>query len=240
MGYRSKSIKTAPGTQLLPPDTTISPVDRWRNAVFDVLALPVVMAMPKLSPDIVEGPLPLHYGFKRWDWRTERALEIALAKRALGRYDAADVLEVGNVLGFAGTHGHTVVDKYEAGAGVVNEDIMTYDPRRRFRLVLCISTLEHIGWDEDPREPEKAAAALDVMSALGDDLLITIPVGYHRQLERSFVDGPFDSVALAVKASRRARWERRPLTDVAKVRYGTPYAYGNGILIGTRTSARSS
>ncbi len=240
MGYRSKSIKTAPGTQLLPPETSISPVDRWRNAVLDVLALPVVLALPKLSPDIVGGPLPLHYGFKRWDWRTERALEIALAKRALDQYDPADVLEVGNVLGFAGTRGHTVVDKYEAGAGVVNEDIMTYDPGRTFRLVLCVSTLEHIGWDEDPREPDKAAAALDVMAGLGDDLLITIPVGYHRQLERSFVAGPFDSVTLAVKTSRRARWEQRPLSDVSKVRYGTPFAYGNGILIGCRSSARSS
>ena len=234
MGYRSKHIKTAPGTVILPPDTTISTRDRVRNAVLDVAALPIVAARRGSSPDIVGGPVPLHYGFKRWDWRTERGLELALAERSSSRHAPAATLEVGNVLAFAGVTGHTVVDKYEAGEKVLNVDIMEYRPERKFGLVISISTVEHIGWDEEPREPGKAAAALDVMAGLGDALLITMPVGYHRELEQAFIDGPFDSVALAVKKSRLGIWARRPLTDVPAVRYGYPYAYGNGILIGTR------
>ena len=234
VGYRSKQIKAAPGAVILSPDTTISGRDRLRNAVLDVAALPIVAISRGSKPDIVGGPVPLHYGLKRWDWRTERGLELALAERAASRHAASETLEVGNVLAFAGIKGHTIVDKYEAGSGVLNVDIMEYQSERRFSLVISISTIEHIGWDEEPREPQKAAAALEVMARLGDSLLITMPVGYHRELEQSFIKGPFDSVVLAVKTSRIGRWTRHPVSDVNDIRYGSPYAYGNGVLVGTR------
>jgi hypothetical protein len=157
-----------------------------------------------------------------------------LAKRAISQFRVDDILEVGNVLGFAGVVGHTIVDKYEVGPGVVNVDIMEYRPERQFKLVVSISTVEHVGWDEVPEQPSKAAEALEVMGALGEALLITIPVGYHPQLEDSFVSGPFDDVALAVKTSRVGRWVRRPLDEIPNLQYGRPYAFGNGVLIGTR------
>jgi hypothetical protein len=144
------------------------------------------------------------------------------------------VLEVGNVLRFAGITGHTVVDKYEPGKDIINVDIIDYEADRLFDLVVCISTLEHVGWDEAPRDPNRAVIALDAMSRLGGDLLITIPVGYHRPLEQHFINGPFDNVTLAVRTSRLPRWEPRPLTELAPLQFGKPYAAGNGILIGTR------
>jgi len=104
----------------------------------------------------------------------------------------------------------------------------------RFSLVVSISTLEHVGWDEEPKDPDKAAAALAAVDRLGDELLVTIPVDYHRGFEQVFIDGPFDSVVLAVKTSRRGVWERRPLSELSDVRYGHPYALGNGILVGVR------
>ena len=234
MGYRSKQIKAAPGAVILSPDTTISATDRLRNAALDVAVLPVLAFNRRSQPDVIGGPVSLHYGFKRWDWRSERGLELALAARSVSRFAKSDILEVGNVLAFAGISGHTVVDKYEAGAAVINVDIMDYRPERRFGLVVSLSTVEHIGWDEEPREPGKAAAAIEVMAGLGEALLVTMPVGYHRELEQSFVNGPFDSVVLAVKTSRLGRWETRPLDEAAKTQYGKPYAFGNGILIGVR------
>ena len=234
MAYRSKRIKAAPGTVIVSPTATMSGRNRLRNAALDVATLPVVLAGPRVSPDIVDGPVPLHYGFRRWAWRSERALEIALAQRAVADFANDEILEVGNVLAFAGRTGHTVVDKYELGAGVLNVDILDYAPGRRFGLVVSISTLEHIGWDEEPQEPAKAAAALQIMADLGDALLVTMPVGYHRELERAFIDGPFSSVALAVRTSRRCHWVKRPLSEVPGIQYGHPYPFGNGILVGTR------
>jgi hypothetical protein len=232
--YRSKKIAAVDGAQIVAGAAAVRTSDRVRNGVLDVLALPYVAAT-RASKPVVDGTTAnLHYGFRRWDWRTERGLELALAKRFWAQRERTDVLEVGNVVQGIGLTGHTIVDKYERGPGVLNVDIMDYEPTREFAGVLCISTLEHIGWDELPQDPDKAGQALRRIATMGRDLLITIPVGCHRQLEREVIDGPFDRVALAVKTSRTARWEQRPLEDVDNHRYGSPFAYGNAVLIGIR------
>jgi hypothetical protein len=234
VAYRSKKIKASLGTEIVAPEKVVTGSERVRQALLDAVALPFVAVLPRRSVVIGGAEVDLDYGFRRWNWRSERALEIGLARRAMRNREPEDVLEVGNVLAFAGLSGHTVVDKYELGDGVLNVDIIEYRPTRRFGLVICISTLEHIGWDEIPRDPNKAAAAMRTMCDMGDSLLMTIPVGWHRQLEREFVAGPFDLIELAVKTSRLARWERRPLAVVNRIEYGRPYANGNAILIGSR------
>ena len=234
MAYRSNHIRAAPGVDIV-RDNAMSTRSRWRNGVLDVLVLPYVAATRRSRPDVLDGPVPLHYGLRRWDWRTERGLELALAARAVAGVAPADVLEVGNVLAPAGlADGHTIVDKYEVGPGVLNVDIVDFEPDRRFRLAVCVSTLEHVGWDEEPRDPDKAGEALDRIATLADGLFVTIPVGHHRALEDRFVTGPFDDVVLAVRTSRTARWEPRPLAERGSIRYGEPYACGNGVLIGRR------
>jgi hypothetical protein len=236
MGYRSNRIRAVEGVEILPPALPFSTRRRVWNAVLDVAALPLVAVGPRRRVDVGDGIVDLYYVFRRWSWRSERALEIALGIRAVAGYSATDVLEVGNVLPLAGILGHTVVDKYEAGSAVLNVDIVDYAPGRLYKLVVSLSTLEHVGWDEEPRDPAKAGVALDTVGRLGESLLITIPVGYHREFEREFLDGPFDSVVLFVKTSRIARWERRPLSDLMAVHYGRPFALGNGVLIGRRAS----
>jgi hypothetical protein len=231
MSYRSNAIDPTAGVEVLPDPTFPG---RNRNIVRDVLTLPLVVALPRKSVETLGVRLPLHYEFRRWTWRTERCVEIALGKYALSRVSPDDVLEVGNVLPLAGITGHTVVDKYERGPGVLNLDIVEYDPGRRFKLAVSISTLEHVGWDEEPRDPAKAAAALGRVGELADHLLVTIPVGVHREFERAFLDGPFDDVELLVKTSRQARWTRRPLAEREHIRYSAPYANANGILVGSR------
>jgi hypothetical protein len=139
---------------------------------------------------------------------------------------------------FAGYPDHLVVDKYERGPNVVNEDIVGFAPGRQYQLVLSLSTLEHVGWDEEPRDPEKAAIALRAMEALvqaGGAMLVTIPIGVHRRLEEFFVsEGPFDALALLARTSRRPRWEERDLNELREFRYGLPYSCGNAILIGVK------
>jgi hypothetical protein len=234
VAYRSSRISPAPGVEILPPVARISQADRLRNAALDVAALPLVWCGPRRSVDLAGEPVRLHYGFRRWAWRSERGLEIALGAQALEGFARDDVLEVGNVLSLAGFAGHTVLDKYERGPGILNVDIVGFVPERRYGLVVSLSTLEHVGWDEVPSDPDKAALALETIDRIGGALLVTIPVGYHRAFERAFVDGPFDSVALAVKTSRLGRWETRPPSARENVSYGRPFALGNGILIGRR------
>ena len=129
-----------------------------------------------------------------WTWLNERAVEVPLARRALATRPAeARVLEVGNVLGHYGVAGHVVVDRYETAPGVVNEDVASFDPgATRFDLIVSVSTLEHVGLDEQRREPGKAAAAvrrLTSMLAPGGLLWMTVPVGYNPDLEQAIRAG---------------------------------------------------
>lgn len=83
----------------------------------------------------------------------ERAIEIPIINRIVTQYRGKDVLEIGNVLSHYFPVRHTILDKYELGQGVINEDICTYAPGKLFDLIISISTLEHVGYDENPRSP---------------------------------------------------------------------------------------
>jgi hypothetical protein len=208
--------------------------DRIRNIAADAVLLPAVPFGPRHF-EVNGQRIRLNRKLRRIAWRYERAVEIPLAVAAYRRLDPAEVLEVGNVLHLYGMRGHTVVDKYEVAPGVINEDIVGFRSERHYSLAITISTLEHVGWDEDPVEPDKAAAALEIVSELADAMFATIPVGYHARFEEVFVKGPFQNVILMVRRSRLGRWEQQPLEERKRIRYGQPYTAGNGVLIGTRT-----
>ena len=145
MAYRSSRIRAAPGVEVLPPKEFASPRQRAMSAALDVLSLPLVAAGPKRSVVVCDTRVPLHYELRRWAWRTERCVEIALGERAMRAYRPDLTLEVGNVMSLAGVAGHTIVDKYEEGPGVLNEDIVDFDPGRTYELAVSLSTLEHVG-----------------------------------------------------------------------------------------------
>lgn len=84
----------------------------------------------------------------------------------LQQYAGKRVLEVGNVLSNYSSITHDVLDKYESSDGVINEDIICFNHGKQYDLIICISTLEHIGWDEIPREPKKIHTAIKQMKKL--------------------------------------------------------------------------
>ena len=51
---------------------------------------------------------------------------------------------------------------------MVNEDIVDFRTDKRYDLVISISTVEHVGWDEDPNDPSKVlgkgSKALDAIA----------------------------------------------------------------------------
>src|SRR5690348_8913285 len=94
--------------------SAITARERYWQIALDIIALPAVALAPR-RPLVINGQqIPLRYlPLRHRYWRNERAVEMPLAERMIRRYDPATVLEVGNVLGNVGIHGHTVVDKYE-------------------------------------------------------------------------------------------------------------------------------
>ena len=125
-------------------------------------------------------------------WRNERAVEIPIARSFLAGVPPEKVLEIGNVLSHYGPFSHEVVDKYEQVEGIRNEDVCDFKPNKKYKLILSISTLEHVGWDEEPRDRTKVLKAFENLQSLlapGGCLVVTIPLGYNPSLDELIAKG---------------------------------------------------
>jgi SAM-dependent methyltransferase len=170
-------------------------------------------------------------------WRNERRVELPIVLRALDERPGARVLEVGNVLAHYGRRGHDVVDKYETAPGVRSIDVVDLDPADRYDLVVTISTLEHVGLDEEEREPGKPRRAVERMASVlapGGMLLVTVPIDYNAALDSDLREGRigFDELHFLKRISSNNRWLEVPAAETAGIAYGTPYASANGVAVG--------
>ena len=168
-------------------------------------------------------------------WRNERCVEIPLAAEVLNAWSGKRILEVGNVLGHFMPITHDVLDKYEHVDGVINEDVIEFTPTAPYDLILSISTLEHVGWDEIELEPDKARAAirrLIEILAPGGRLWLTVPRGYHRYLDRDVDIGtlPFGHLVFLRRSSRRD-WHQVRHEDVKGIPYGVGFEGAIAIMI---------
>lgn len=169
-------------------------------------------------------------------WRNERCVEVAIALEFLQRYGLRNWLELGNVMAYYGKQAATVVDKYERSPGVTNKDILNFEPKELFDAALSLSTFEHIGWDETPREPEKVLRAIAKFKSFikpGGPLLVTFPLGHNSFLdslvERNEV--PFSRVCY-LKRTSESEWKQVTREEVIGTKYGSPYTAANAIVVG--------
>jgi SAM-dependent methyltransferase len=133
----------------------------------------------------------LEYFYHAYNYTTvcERTVELPIAREFIARHAKfRSGLEVGNVLSHYGLRPDRfeVIDKYELGEGVSNIDAVELNRPGHFDLIVSISTLEHVGIDDFPRDGEKVIRALKrLVESLtpGGALLFTIPVGYNPALD---------------------------------------------------------
>jgi len=156
-------------------------------------------------------------------WKNERAVEIAVAKDFVASHPSDNMLEVGNVLSWYGSGRHDVLDKYEEAPGVINEDIVDFSPGRPYDVIVAISTIEHVGWDETPRDPTKVVRAIERLKELlapGGTMLVTAPVGYNPALDAALEDGTVSFTTQAyMKRVGRTRWREASWGEVMGARY---------------------
>lgn len=200
----------------------------------------------RVRPEFVLGGKRYDYFWHDYSmtWRNERCVEVPLARALLdGFAESAGgrVLEVGNVLSHYFPVSHDVVDKYERAPGVRNEDIVNFAPERRYGLIVSLSTLEHVGWDETPRQPGKALHAVAHLKerclAPGGRMLVTFPVGHNGELDRAFAAGrlPFTQSFCMKRAGRFAHWREAAWAEIRDAAYGYPHPFANGLVIGITT-----
>lgn len=170
-------------------------------------------------------------------WRSERAVEIPIVWKFVKscRKDQK-ILEVGNVLSYRFNVSHDILDKYEEIDNVINEDVVNYNPPYKYDLIVSISTLEHIGYDEEIKEPMKIIKALlnlkRILSSNGK-LVVTLPLGQNKEMDSLITKKilVFDKM-FYMKREKGNKWKQVKEIDPSKVTYNDNIPSANAIVIG--------
>lgn len=116
--------------------------------------------------------------------------------------------------------------------------MVDYIPNAKYDLIVSISTLEHVGFDDDKKEPFKI---LDAISNLKDNclakwgkMIVTLPLGYNPNVDSLLFDGKlgFTEMFFMKRINRRNDWEEARLEEVKGTQFNSPYVAGNAIVIG--------
>jgi hypothetical protein len=166
----------------------------------------------------------------------ERAVEVSIFLRIIEKYSAAEVLEIGAVLSNYIDHDHLVIDKYEPGKHILNTDIVDVSMTNRFPLIISISTLEHIGFDEYPQDNSKVVRAVEVIKRhLGKEGLFvaSVPVAYNRNIDLLVTEEIlFDHQYYLERKSGSNRWTQTSKDKALQRDFNSPYPFGNALVIG--------
>lgn len=170
--------------------------------------------------------LPYSYFVYNSTYGSERAIEISIGKWFLEQYD--DVLEIGNVMNHYYPIRHDVVDKYEKVDGVRNEDVV--DIKDAHKNILSISTLEHVGFDENG-DHKKFYQAIEIVKGLfTENLLITVPWGYNPSVDE-FLRGNHGGLDLTFYYRDGREWKVGNFETIEPMTYGSKYSCANAIAV---------
>lgn len=199
--------------------------------------MPYLALMPRRSFKFQGKTYP--YFIVSKNWNTERIIEIPVVYDFLRNVKEKRILEIGNVLSHYLPCKHVVVDKYEKSRGVINQDIIDFKPKQKFDLIVSISTLEHVGWDERLREPEKVLKAIKAIKqnclAKNGIFVITWPLGYNLFLDKAFKEGRIKfSKAYYLKRTGIMSWKESAFDEIKNVKYGRPFPCGNAVVVGIK------
>jgi len=167
---------------------------------------------------------------------TERVVEVPFVIDFLkkNKYEDKKVLEVGNVLSHYFKFKHKIVDKYEKETYVDNVDIVDFNPSEKYDIIISISTVEHIGYDEPIKEVGKSKRAIQkIIDLLNNNgiALITVPLGYNPEID-SIVRNKeieFSKRYFLKRISRLNLWEETKLEEAMNYKYGSKYQYANAV-----------
>jgi hypothetical protein len=167
----------------------------------------------------------------------ERAVEVPIVLDLMRDFAGLRILEVGCVLPHYFDHTWDVVDRFEVRSRVLSIDIVDFRPAKQYDLIVSISTLKHIGFD-DEYDPSKFHAAVTNIQQnclkAGGLLVATMPIGYNPNLDQLIFGGrsPFQRHRFLKRTSWIDLWvEVSATADLANVRCNEPYPCANGLVV---------
>ena len=160
----------------------------------------------------------------------ERAIEIPIVRHWLQR--EGSILEVGNVLGhYPDAPESAVVDRWEQAPGVLNIDV--FDVTGSWDQVFAISTVEHVRWDENPREAGGSVAAIEHLRSVlapGGRLIVTIPTGWNDPLDEWLAAGATGADRACTLVRDGAHW--RQTSEIQILPYGGEAEWAESLWVG--------
>jgi hypothetical protein len=169
-------------------------------------------------------------------WINERTVEVPIVLDYIKESNAKNILEFGAVLMHYIEPKWEVVDKFEKGEGIINLDIIDFKPKQKYDLIVSISTLEHVGFD-DENKPEKIIEAIKVLKSSlkkNGKFIATMPLGHNKFMDKLIFDGKigFSEMYFMKRMNRKNRWKQVSIESIKNIRYNYPYNNANGIFIG--------
>lgn len=215
-----------------------------RNGLLTVLAKPIRLVFaPLIIARLAKREFKLkgrHYAYffhsYNTTWINERCVEIPFIRQEIANIPADSILEVGNVLNHYDQMSHEVLDKYELGRNVINQDVCDFQPAKMYDRIVSISTFEHIGFDDraDGSSGEKIHDAIrKTRSWLRPHgrFVLTAALGYNRQFDDLVRHGLCDGAQLLfMERVGRSEWRECSGRDVLNARYSSPFPYGNALV----------
>jgi len=166
----------------------------------------------------------------------ERVVEVPFIIDFLkkNKYEEKKVLEVGNVLSHYFKFKHKIVDKYEKETYVDNVDIVDFNPGEKYDIIISISTVEHIGYDEPIKEVGRSKRAIQkIIDLLNNNgiALITVPLGYNPEIDSIVRNNEieFSKRYFLKRMSRLNLWEETKLEEAMNYKYGSKYQAANAV-----------
>jgi len=170
-------------------------------------------------------------------WRNERTVEIPIIWRMVKEHKGKNILEIGNVLSHYYIVGYDIVDKGEKAKGVINEDANNYKTEKQYDLIISISTFEHIGWDEYPRDTLKIFQVIENLTKSlkpKGKMVITLPIGFNTVLDQQIDENKlkFTRIVCLKRTTTDNAWIESNWEDIRRNKYNYPFPNANGLVIG--------
>lgn len=169
----------------------------------------------------------------------ERVIEIPIAKRLLDKYEGRNILEVGNVFSHYYKIKHEVLDKYERENGVINKDVINYKSKKKYDLILSVSTMEHVGFSYGEKlDPAKFSIGIRNLKTLikpGGVLFITVDPFVNQGIKKLINENkmPFTKNYFMKRTSFLNEWKQISRKEVFKIPlYDDYYANANVLYLG--------
>jgi len=181
------------------------------------------------------------YFYHRYNaaFTNERVIEVPISRKILEKYKGQDILEVGNVLNRYYSLDHEVIDKHEKYHGVINQDVINFNPDKLYDLIISISTLEHVGFSMgEKKESGKFQKAVNNLLRLlrsGGLFFITLPMFYNEEIDTLIINNKmvFQEEYFMKRVSALNQWVQVEKRDaLTGPRYNSKYIWGNLIYFG--------